>query len=63
GARRLTDSLLIASDHGNIEQAATTTHTTAPTPLLVIGPHAGHFHHVRRIDEVADAILAALANI
>lgn len=60
-ARRPTDSLLITSDHGNIEQAATTTHTTAPTPLLVIGPHATHFRHLRRIDEVADAILAALA--
>ncbi len=61
-ARRPSDSLLITSDHGNIEQAATTTHTTAPAPLLVIGPHAGYFRHVRRIDEVADAILAALAH-
>ncbi|GIV90305.1 MAG: metalloenzyme [Chloroflexus sp.] len=61
-ARRPTDTLLVTSDHGNIEQAATTTHTTAPTPLLVIGPHAGYFHHVRRIDEVADAIVAVLAN-
>ncbi|WP_322817218.1 metalloenzyme [Chloroflexus sp.] len=60
-ARRPEDSLLITSDHGNIEQASTTTHTTAPTPLLVVGPHAGYFRHVRRIDEVADAILYALA--
>lgn len=60
-ARRATDSLLITSDHGNIEQAATTGHTIAPAPLLVIGPQAVHFRHLRRIDEVADAVIAALA--
>ncbi|WP_028459483.1 metalloenzyme [Chloroflexus sp. Y-396-1] len=62
-ARRQQDNLLITSDHGNIEQASTTTHTTAPAPLLVIGPLARHLHHVRRIDEVADAILQALPAI
>ncbi len=59
-ARRPADSLLIVSDHGNIEQAATKTHTTAPVPLLVIGPHSVYFHSLCRIDEVADAVLTAL---
>ncbi|WP_298815213.1 metalloenzyme [Chloroflexus sp.] len=60
-ARRPGDSLLITSDHGNIEQADTTGHTTAPAPLLVIGPLAAQFRHLRRIDQVADAVIAALA--
>ena len=32
------DSLVIASDHGNLEDATTSVHSEAPVPLLVVGP-------------------------
>jgi len=54
------DSLLITSDHGNLEDSSTRIHSEAPVPLLVVGPAAGAFAAVARIDHVADAILAAL---
>lgn len=54
------DTILITSDHGNIEDATSTSHTRAPVPLLVVGPAAAHFAAVRRIDQVAPAILTAL---
>ncbi|MEI6776899.1 MAG: metalloenzyme [Chloroflexales bacterium] len=60
-ARHPTDTILITSDHGNIEDDRTQSHTRNPVPLLVIGPQAGHFATVTRIDAVAPAILAALS--
>lgn len=54
------DSLLITSDHGNLEDAGSSVHSEAAVPLLVAGPHAPAFAGVTRIDEVADALLAAL---
>lgn len=55
------DSLLITSDHGNLEDATTTVHSEAPVPLLVAGPAAPAFAHVARLDQVAGAVLGALA--
>lgn len=54
------DSLLITSDHGNLEDAGTRVHSEAPVPLLVVGPAAPVFAGLERIDQVADAALAAL---
>jgi hypothetical protein len=54
------DSLLITSDHGNLEDADTSVHSEAPVPLLVAGPAAPAFAAVERIDQVAGAALAAL---
>jgi phosphopentomutase len=59
-ALRPADTILITSDHGNIEDDTTQSHTRNPVPLLVIGPDAPRFAAVTRIDEVAPAILAAL---
>jgi hypothetical protein len=59
-ARSPADTILITSDHGNIEDSTRPSHTRNPVPLLVIGPATAHFADVRRIDEVAEAILAAL---
>lgn len=56
------DSLLITSDHGNLEDSGATTHTTNPVPLLVVGPAAAAFAEVRSIAGVAGAILKALAH-
>jgi hypothetical protein len=54
------DTVLITSDHGNLEDTRTRVHTLNPVPLLVIGPAVPFFHHVERIDQVAPAIVQAL---
>jgi hypothetical protein len=59
-AMRPTDTLLLTSDHGNIESLAAKSHTRHPVPLLVIGPAARAFTHVTTIAEVAGTITAAL---
>ena len=33
-------TLVLSSDHGNVEDATTKAHTTNPVPLLVVGPGA-----------------------
>ena len=35
---------LLSSDHGNIEDLSTSTHTKNPVPLVALGSHAEHFH-------------------
>lgn len=59
-ARAPGDTLLVTSDHGNLEDATTSVHSEAPVPLLAAGPAAPVFAVVTRIDEVADAALAVL---
>ncbi|MBX0330221.1 metalloenzyme [Oscillochloris sp. ZM17-4] len=59
-AKQPADTVLITSDHGNIEDSRTPSHTRSPVPLLVIGPDAERFAGVERIDQVAPAILANL---
>jgi 2,3-bisphosphoglycerate-independent phosphoglycerate mutase len=59
-ARDPADTLLVTSDHGNLENSATRVHTEAPVPLLAAGPAAHAFAAVDRIDQVADAALAVL---
>ncbi len=53
-----TDTLLITSDHGNLEDTSTRIHTRNPVPLLVVGPAVPKFAGVQRIDQIADAIMA-----
>jgi 2,3-bisphosphoglycerate-independent phosphoglycerate mutase len=53
------DSLLITSDHGNIESYAAPAHTRNPVPLLLVGPAAPAFIHVASIKDVAEAILSS----
>lgn len=56
-------TLVLASDHGNIEDLSVRTHTTNPVPVLSFGLGArAAVEGVRRIDEVA-ARLARLAGI
>jgi 2,3-bisphosphoglycerate-independent phosphoglycerate mutase len=51
------DTVLITSDHGNLEDTTTRVHTLNPVPLLVVGPAMRSFAGVERIDQVADAIM------
>ena len=53
-------TLVLCSDHGNIEDTTSKRHTTNPVPLLAVGPAAGRFRQARFITDVAPAILAAL---
>jgi hypothetical protein len=51
------DTFVLTSDHGNIESIAAPAHTRNPVPLLVVGPGAAMFTHVRDISQVALAVL------
>ncbi len=53
-------TVLITSDHGNIEDDRTTGHTTNPVPTLAIGPGREAFRSVTAITDVAHAILAVV---
>jgi len=53
-------TLVLSSDHGNLETRSFKGHTRNPVPLLVVGPAADHFSDVRDITRIAPAILRAL---
>jgi phosphopentomutase len=55
-AMRPEDTLLLTSDHGNVESLAAPAHTRNPVPLLAVGPGAEAFAAVEDIVGVADAI-------
>jgi hypothetical protein len=56
GGRRL---LVLASDHGNIEDLSTRTHTRNPVPLVAVGRGAARLsRRVRALDDFAPALLA-----
>jgi 2,3-bisphosphoglycerate-independent phosphoglycerate mutase len=59
-ALRPQDSLLITSDHGNVESRAAPAHTRNPVPLLVAGPAARAFVRVESIADVAGALMGAV---
>jgi bisphosphoglycerate-independent phosphoglycerate mutase (AlkP superfamily) len=44
--------LLLTSDHGNVEDLSTRSHTVNPVPLLVAGP--GHGDFAARADDIMD---------
>ena len=53
-------TLVLTSDHGNLETRSFKGHTRNPVPLLVVGPAVDHFREVTDITHVALAILQAL---
>jgi hypothetical protein len=55
---RPSDTLVLSSDHGNVESLAARAHTTNPVPLLVVGPGAPVFGAILDISHVADAVQA-----
>ncbi len=53
--------VVLTSDHGNIEDLSTRSHTRNPVPLMAWGAGAERLaRSVTRLDEVAPAVLAAL---
>jgi 2,3-bisphosphoglycerate-independent phosphoglycerate mutase len=53
-------TVVLSSDHGNLEDMSTKAHTSNPVPLLVVGPAADQFRQAVAITDVAPAILSAL---
>ncbi len=53
-------TVLLTSDHGNLEDGEGTLHTRNPVPLLAFGPAAGRFADLTRLDQVAGRILTVL---
>jgi 2,3-bisphosphoglycerate-independent phosphoglycerate mutase len=56
-------TLVLCSDHGNLEDTTTKAHTTNPVPLLVVGPAAQYFREASAIVDVAPAILSSLRGV
>ena len=54
------ETLLLTSDHGNLENLESTTHTRNPVPLLVHGWAAPHFQSAASLTDVTPALVAAL---
>jgi hypothetical protein len=50
-------TLVLTSDHGNVEDSTTRAHTTNPVPLLAVGPGAKTFRTAQSITDVAPAIV------
>jgi len=54
------ETLLITSDHGNLEDMSHTQHTRNPVPLLVYGWAAPHFRQAADLTDVTPGIVEAL---
>jgi hypothetical protein len=54
------DSIVLSSDHGNMEDLSRKTHTLNRVPLFVQGPAAQFFWDARSIADVTGGILSAL---
>jgi hypothetical protein len=49
-------TVVITSDHGNLEDKSVRTHTRAAVPLIVTGPGAAMFRHAAGLTDLAPAI-------
>jgi len=50
------DLLVVTSDHGNLEDLSTKSHTRQPVPLVALGHGAHHFSHAHSILDVTPAL-------
>ncbi len=53
-------TLVVTSDHGNLEDGRTRAHTTNPVPTLVAGPARDAFRDVAAITDIAPAVLRSV---
>lgn len=53
-------TLLITSDHGNIEDLSTKRHTFNKVPLLAVGPHSADFSQVDNLTGITPRILLSI---
>ena len=54
-------TVVVVSDHGNVEDGTHTLHTRNPVPLLAFGAHAANFRRVRSLTGVAPAVVRTVA--
>ncbi|ADI14576.1 metalloenzyme domain-containing protein [Truepera radiovictrix] len=54
-------TLVVTSDHGNVEDKGTRSHTRNPVPLLALGPRAAAFAGARDLTDLAPRVRAALS--
>ncbi|MFP8489836.1 alkaline phosphatase family protein [Gracilimonas sp. Q87] len=52
------DTLVITSDHGNLEDLSTKTHTRNKVPLFVLGNHVHQFEKTESLVDVKDGIIS-----
>lgn len=50
-------TLVLTSDHGNLEDKTTRAHTRSPVPLLAVGPRAGALAAARALTDLAPHLL------
>jgi bisphosphoglycerate-independent phosphoglycerate mutase (AlkP superfamily) len=50
-------TVVVSSDHGNLEDSTTKAHTTNPVPLLAVGPAANCFRQATAITDLVPVIL------
>ncbi|MGB5916436.1 MAG: alkaline phosphatase family protein [Phormidesmis sp.] len=55
-------TLIITSDHGNVEDLSTKRHTRNPVPLIAFGPEAAAFARVQDLTGITPQILSGLAS-
>ncbi len=53
-------TLVVTSDHGNLEDGRTRAHTANPVPTLVLGPARRHFREVAALTDIAPAVLRSV---
>ena len=53
-------TLLVTSDHGNLEDKSTRSHTRNPVPLLTLGPRAAAFAEAERLLDVTPVLRRVL---
>lgn len=51
------DLLIITSDHGNLEDLSTKSHTRNAVPLFVLGDGAQHFNNINSLEDVKAAVI------
>jgi phosphopentomutase len=59
-AKQPEDTLVVTSDHGNVEDLRTRVHTRNPVPLIAFGPAAATFGRVSAIDGLLEAMIEGL---
>lgn len=55
--KKKNDLLIITSDHGNLEDLSTKSHTRNKVPFFVLGEGASHFSHIESLQDVKAAII------
>lgn len=55
--------LLITSDHGNIEDLSTKSHTINPVPFIALGNSASYFNEVRSLMDVTPTLVETLRKV